>query len=318
MIHIIVNLFFKHLLKILNSRGKSMNPIRTMLFVPGSKPKWFDNIPTYHSDTIILDLEDSVPVNLKSEARNHVAQAIVPLTKKGQRIYVRINKGPYGFDIQDLEAIIQPELEGIVLPKINGPEDVDTLTSLVSEMEYRKNIPMGSTSFIATLETARSIYFAYDIAMKNRVIGLAGISPKNGDVARSIGYQWTSEGLERLYIRSHVVLAARAAGVIPIGGLWQDIHNPDGLREAATFNRQLGFSGEMIIHPSHVSIVQEVYTPSKEEIAYYQGMIEAFESAVQDGAGAVLYEGEHIDYAHVNTAKQMLRFADRLKNSQDE
>jgi citrate lyase subunit beta/citryl-CoA lyase len=284
-----------------------------MLFVPGCKPNWFEKIPSFGSDTIILDLEDSVPVNLKVEARNHVAKAISSLSKQGQRIYVRINRGPYGFDIADLEAVLQPELEGLVLPKINGPEDVDTLTSIVSEIEYQKNIKVGSTKFIATLETARSIYMAYEIAVKERVVSLAGVSPKNGDVARSVGYQWTPEGLERLYIRSKVVLAARAANVIPIGGLWQDVHDLDGLRAAARFNRQLGFSGEMIVHPSHVPIINEVYSPSEEEIAYFKGMIEAFEKAIKEGAGAVLYEGEHIDYAHVNTAKQILQLADSLK-----
>ncbi|KAB2336211.1 CoA ester lyase [Cytobacillus depressus] len=290
-----------------------MKPIRSMLFVPGSKPNWFSKIPSYNSDAIILDLEDSVPVNLKSEARNYVAKAIAPLKEQVQRVYVRINRGPYGFDIDDLNAIVQPELEGILIPKINGPEDVDTLSSIVSEIEYNKNMEIGSTKFIATLETARSIYLAYEIAMKDRVIGIAGVSPKNGDVSRSVGYQWTPEGLERLFIRSKVILAARAANVIPIGGLWQDIHDLKGLKEAALFNRQLGFLGEVVVHPSNVSIINEVYSPSNEEIAYYKGIIEAFETALKEGAGAVLYEGEHIDYAHVNTAKQMLKFAENFK-----
>jgi citrate lyase subunit beta / citryl-CoA lyase len=289
-----------------------MKPIRTMLFIPGSKPKWFNNIAMCQSDTIILDLEDSVPINLKGDARRNVSKAITSLKEQNQRIYVRINRGPYGFDIEDLEAVIQPELEGIVLPKINGPEDIDTLASIVLEIEYKKNLDIGSTKFVATLETARSIYFAYEIAVKERVIALAGVSPKNGDVARSVGYQWSHEGLERLYIRSKVVLAARAANVLPIGGLWQDVHDLDGLRKAAAFNRQLGFTGEMIVHPSNVSVVNEVYSPSDTEITYYKGMIKAFEKALEEGKGAVLYEGEHIDYAHVTTAKQILQFVENF------
>lgn len=287
-----------------------MKPIRTMLFIPGSKPKWFNNIQIYESDTIILDLEDSVPVKLKGEARDNVSKAIEPLFEQNQRIYVRINRGPYGFDMEDLEAVLQPGLEGIVLPKIDGPEDVETLTSIVAEIEYKKNLEIGSTKFVATLETARSIYLAYEIALKDRVIALAGVSPKNGDVARSVGYQWTAEGLERIYIKSKVVLAARAANVMPIGGLWQDVHDLVGLRKEASFNRQLGFSGEMIVHPSNVSVVNEVYSPSEEEIAYYKGMVDAFERAESEGLGAVLYEGEHVDYAHVTTARQMLKLAE--------
>jgi citrate lyase subunit beta / citryl-CoA lyase len=292
-----------------------MKPIRSMLFVPGSKENWFNKIPQYDSDTIILDLEDSVPNNLKEKARKSVAQVISPLASENQRIYVRINRGPYGFHIEDLEAIIQPELEGIVLPKLNGPEDVETLSSIVSEIEHKKNIEIGTTKFIATLETARSIYLAYEIGIKDRVVALAGVSPANGDVARSVGYQWTKEGLERIYIRSHVVLAARAAEIIPIGGLWQDVHDLRGLKEAATFNRQLGFAGEMIVHPSNVPVINKVYSPTEQEIAHYKKMIETFETALSEGAGAVLFEGEHIDYAHVNTARQMLKFADSFKET---
>jgi len=283
-----------------------MKPIRSMLFVPGSKEKWFDKIPGYNTDTVILDLEDSVPDNLKDKARDQVSKAVEPLSKQGQRVYIRINKGPYCFDINDLESVIQPELEGIILPKIDGPEDIDIITSIVSEIEFKKGIEVGSTKFIATLETAKSIHFAYDIAVKERVVGLAGVSPKSGDVERSLGYQWTAEGLERLYIRSHVVLAAKAANVIPIGGLWQDVNDLEGLRKAVSFNRQLGFEGEMIIHPSHVEIVNEVFSISDEQIAYYKGLIDSFEIGVKEGKAAVLYDGEHIDYAHVKTAKQML------------
>ncbi|MBM4763504.1 CoA ester lyase [Bacillus sp. B15-48] len=290
-----------------------MKPFRSMLFVPGSKQNWFSKLATYYTDSIILDLEDSVPNHLKSEARKNVTAAIAPLTEQKQRIYVRVNRGPYGFSIEDLEAIIQPELEGVVLPKIDGPEDIETLTSIVSEIEYKKNLKIGSTKFVATLETARSIYFAYEIAVKERVICLAGVSPKNGDVARSLGYQWTVEGDERLYIRSKVVLAARAANVLPIGGLWQDVHNLDGLRKAAMGNRKLGFVGEMVVHPSNVSIINEIYSPSEAEIIHYKGMIDAFEKAEKEGIAAILYEGEHIDYAHVKTARQILKFAENIK-----
>ncbi|MFJ8066869.1 HpcH/HpaI aldolase/citrate lyase family protein [Psychrobacillus sp. NPDC096426] len=290
-----------------------MKPIRSMLFVPGSKKKWFEKIPDYNSDTIILDLEDSVPDNLKEEARTQVSEVIGALSQKGQRVYVRINKGPYCFNIDDLESVIHSEIEGIVLPKIEGPEDIDILTSIVSEIEFKKGIEVGSTKFIATLETAKSIHLAYDIAVKERVVGLAGVSPKSGDVERSLGYQWTAEGLERLYIRSRVVLAAKAANVIPIGGLWQDVHDLEGLRKAVSFNRQLGFEGEMIVHPSNVEIVNEVFSISDEQIAYYKGLISSFETGVKNGKAAVLYDGEHIDYAHVKTAKQMLDFANNFK-----
>lgn len=283
-----------------------MKPIRSMLFVPGSKKSWLEKVSDSKADTIILDLEDSVPDNMKSEARKNVHEAIKPLKEAGQRVYVRINRGPYCFDITDLEAVIQKELEGIVLPKLNGPEDVDVINSIVSEIEYQKDIEVGTIKFIATLETAESIQLAYEIGKKDRVIGLAGVSPKSGDVERALGYQWSMEGLERLYIRSKVVLAARAAKVFPIGGTWQDIHNLTGLEESVKFNRQLGFMGEMIIHPSHIEAVNEVYSASSGEINYFKGLVDIFEQGIKEGKAAVLYDGEHIDYAHYKTAKEFL------------
>ena len=279
---------------------------RTLLFVPGSKPNWFDKIKNYGADAIILDLEDSVPYAKSKIARGDVARAIRDLDQQGQKVFVRINKGIHAFDLADLEAVIQRELTGLVLPKVNGPEDIDQISELISEIEVKQGIEVGSVKLIPILETARSMYLAYEIGLKKRVIGITGLSAKDGDVSCALGYQWTPEGLETLYLKSKVVLAARAANVMPIGGLWQDVHNLEGLKESASFNRQLGFDGELVLHPSNVPLVNNIYTPSEEEIIYYQGMVEMFEKAEKDGIGAVIYKGEHIDYAHVKTAKQVL------------
>ncbi len=284
-----------------------MKPIRSFLFVPGNRPSGIAKIPTFKADAVVLDLEDSVPFPLKPEARKTVAEAIPGLSAQGQRLFVRVNKSPYAYDWDDLNAVIQPGLEGLVMSKPNGPEDVDMLTQIVSEIEWRKGMEVGAVSLIPTLETARSAQFAYEIACRERVATLAGASAKNGDVARSIGFQWTQEGLETLYFKSQVVLACRAAGKpYPLGGLWQDVHDLEGLRRSLKFNRQLGFSGEMVLHPSNVGPCNEAYTPGAEEVAYYEGMIKVFEEAQAQGRAAVLYEGEHIDYAHVKTARQIL------------
>lgn len=287
-----------------------MKPIRSMLFVPGSKEKWFEKIPEYRSDTVILDLEDSVPADLKEQARKQVSEAISHLHDQGQRVYVRINKGPYSFDFKDVDAVLQDGLEGIVLPKVEGPEDIDIISNIVSQMEYDKGIEVGKTKLIPTLETAKSIQFAYDIAVKDRVCALASVSPKSGDVERSLGYQWTPLGLERLYIRSRVIVAARAANIMPIGGLWQHVHDLKGLTRALKLDRRLGFLGQMVIHPSHVPLVNEIFSPTEEEIRYYKGLIETFQQAMKEGKGAVIYEGEHIDYAHVKSAEKYLELAE--------
>lgn len=289
-----------------------MDTYRTLLFVPGIKQKWFEKIPSYEADGIILDLEDSVPLQLKAEARAHVTKAIPILSSKGVKVFVRVNKGIKEFDVDDLKAVVIHGLTGLVLPKPEGPEEIKELSNVVELLEVEQGIPVGTIRFIPILETAKSMQLAYEIACCDRVMGITGLSAKNGDVARALGYQWTPKGLETLYFRSKVVMSARAAGVSPIGGLWQDVHNLDGLKENAEFNRQLGFEGELVLHPSNVPILNGVYSPSEEEIAYYDGMIKAFEIAEQNGETAIMYEGEHVDYAHVKTAKEVLASVERM------
>ncbi|WP_085990907.1 HpcH/HpaI aldolase/citrate lyase family protein [Oceanobacillus senegalensis] len=283
-----------------------MKRYRTLLFVPGIKKKWFENIPSYNADGIILDLEDSVPANLKEEARQYVSEAIPNLSSKGVDVFVRINKGAEEFDKEDIHSIVMDGLQGIVLPKIDGPDEIEQLSKHIKELEEKQGLAIGGIGLLPILETAKSMQLSYEIASCERVLGIAGLSAKNGDVARSLGYQWTSEGLETLYMRSKVVMSARAAGVSPIGGLWQDVHNLEGLRKSSEFNRQLGFVGELVLHPSNVSIVNDIYSPSKEEIDYYEGLVEAFKNAERNGETAIMYKGEHIDYAHVKTAKKVL------------
>lgn len=291
-----------------------MSLFRTFLFVPGSNYKWFNKLPTYKTDNIILDLEDSVPSDLKEKARTDVANSIEYMNEQNQNVYVRINKELNEFNRLDLEAVITPNLKGLVLPKVEGPEDINKISNQLLEIEEEKNLEFGSIKLIPILETARSMYFAYEVASKDRVIAIAGLAARGGDVQRAVNYQWTPQGLETLYLRSKVVLAARAAGVVPIGGLWQNVHDIEGLKHNTILNRQLGFDGEMVLHPSNVAVVNEIYSPSEEAIAYYKDMIKVFEDSKIKGKGSIMYKGNHIDDAHIKTAKDILSYASQTNN----
>jgi citrate lyase subunit beta/citryl-CoA lyase len=135
-----------------------------------------------------------------------------------------------------------------------------------------------------------------------------------GDAERAIGYQWSKDAIETLYLRSKLVLDSRAAGKPPLINSWYDVADLEGLRKDARLNRSLGYSGMALIHPSHVPVVNEVFTPSEEELAYYQGLLKAFEEAENQGHAAVVYEGDMVDYAMVQTAKDVLAFAESLKD----
>ena len=283
--------------------------VRSLLFVPAHRESWVGRTPQYDADAIILDLEDSVPAEQKGEAREVLRNWIPRLSEKGVRVFVRINRWPDGYDAADIEACVPRGCEGIVLPKVFGPEDVEAVSRLLDALEPKHRDRDRPVLLIPTLETARGLHFAYECALPERVTAVFGAVARNADVSRSVGFQWTEEGLETLYLRSRVVLAVRAAGKLPLGGLWQKVHELDGLRASAQANRRLGMTGEMILHPSNAAIVNEVYSPSADDVRYFEGMVEAYERAVASGRASVMYDGEHIDAAHVQTARGVLALA---------
>ncbi|AQV98351.1 CoA ester lyase [Cupriavidus necator] len=287
----------------------AMKPVRSMLFVPGNKPDWIEKSITSKADSLILDLEDSVPAPLKVEARGIVRSRLAWLAEQGQRVFVRINRSPHLYDFEDILAVVGPHIEGIVISKPVGPEDIDTVSMMLSEAEYRNGVELGSTRVIPLLETARALELAYEIAGRDRVSAICGCTAKNADVARALGYVWTPDGRETLYLKSRAVMAARAAGKLPIGGVWQQVRDLEGLRKSSLLDRNLGMSGELALHPSNVAVINEVYSPSPEEVAFYEGMIAALEQAQANGRASTIYDGEHIDIAHVKTAREIVALA---------
>lgn len=286
-----------------------MKPVRSFLFVPGNRESMIAKAAASGADALILDLEDSVPAAEKLAARALVAGSIAGLAGRGQRVWVRVNRSAYLHDFEDILAVVRPGIEGVVLSKPGGPEDVTTAAALVAEAEHRAGMPVGSAGLIPILETARSMQLAYEIAALPRVTGIVGCTARNADVARALGFVWTPEGRESQYLKSRVVMAARAAGKWPIGGLWQQVKDLDGLARASTLDRQLGMAGELALHPMQVATINRIYTPGAEEVAYYRGMIAAMDAAAAEGRASVLYDGEHVDIAHVKTAREMIALA---------
>lgn len=294
-------------------------PIRSFLFVPGNKASWIDKSIQSRADALILDLEeldleDSVPLNHKTEAREIVRSKLEWLSEQKQRTWVRINRSPHLYDFEDILAVVGPHLEGIVISKPNGPEDIDTVSAMLAEAEYRRGAAIGSTRVLPLLETSRSLQFAYEIALRDRVLALVGATAKNADVSRALDTVWSVDGRETLFLKSRVVMAARAAGKLPIGGLWQHVHDLEGLRSASLRDRALGMSGELLLHPSNVATVNEIYSPSPEQVAFYEGMVAALEAAQKEGRASTIYDGEHIDIAHVKTAHEILALARTLQS----
>ncbi|GAA4353721.1 CoA ester lyase [Variovorax defluvii] len=287
-----------------------MRPMRSILFVPGHKEGWPDKAVAAGADGVILDLEDAVPTAMKAQAREVVAQSIRKLAAGSRKVgvYVRLNALETGLTGDDLEKIVIPGLDGVLLPKNYGPRDFVACDALITHFERRNGVKPGTVEIVCSLETAQAYASCEKILEASpRVATLFAGTAKDADVSRSIGFQFTPGGHETLYLRSRALLATRAAGrQFSWVGLWQDLKDPEGAKAFAIQNRQLGFTSMVMIHPSHIAIANEVFTPSEQEVIFYKGMIEALEKGEAEGNAAVLYEGQHIDYAHVKTARQVV------------
>lgn len=293
-----------------------MRPTRSLLFVPGHREGWAAKGAASGADALILDLEDSVPLDRKKEGREVVARSIRGVRKANPDIglYVRVNSLDTGMAGDDIEAVAIEGCDGLVLPKTFGARDIVCFEALVDHFERRNGVRAGTLEFILSLETARA-YSECEamIVASPRCATLFAGTARDADVSRSVGFEFTAEGMETLYLRSRALLAVRAAGKdFPIVGLWQEIKDLEGCRRFAIDNRRIGFRGMVMIHPAHVPIANEVFTPSPSDVAFYRGMIEAFEAAEAAGHAATAYEGHHIDYAHVKTARQVIALADRF------
>ncbi len=296
-----------------------MQLMRSILFVPGHRQGWAEKAVAKGADGVFLDLEDSVPNDLKESARDVVAASIHSLANGPKRvgIYVRLNAFETGMTGDDIEKVLVPGLDGFLLPKIYSPRDVICLDALVTHYERRNGVAAGTIEFILPLETAQAYAQCEQlIAASPRVATLFAGTAKDADVSRSVGFQFTPQGMETLYMRSKALLAVRAAGLqFPLVGLWQDLNDTEGARAFSKQNRELGFRGEVMIHPANIDMINATYSPSADDVAFYSGMIVAFEQAEAKGIAAVEYEGQHIDYAHVKTAREVIALYEQLKKS---
>ncbi|TDC76370.1 HpcH/HpaI aldolase/citrate lyase family protein [Streptomyces hainanensis] len=282
-------------------------PLRSMLFVPGTRTDWLPRAAASGADAVILDLEDAVAEADRAAATERVAE-VVAAAAHDLALFVRINPLDGWSAAAELRAVARPGLAGIVLPKVGDPEQVRFADRLLSWCEREHGLPDGTFALVPLLETARGLRSAFELAAAAPRVGYAGaLTAPGGDVERAVGYRWTPEGEETRALRSRVLLDVRAAGVAhPVGGLWTRIADPAGLRAFAEQNRGLGYAGLMAIHPSHVPVINEVFSPSPDELARCARLVAAVAAGQAAGVGAVAFEGEMVDEAMAATARLLL------------
>jgi citrate lyase subunit beta/citryl-CoA lyase len=283
---------------------------RSLIFVPGNSVRFVEKAKTLAADIICFDLEDSVPDNEKYAARRIIAETLLARRQEYcGHVYVRTNSPESGLVSDDLEAVLQKGIDGIVVPKVNDAYEMLEIKKHIVMLEKERKT--DKIALMPSIETARGVVNAYLVAsaderIKALVFGVFDFlydMRLDYDEHDPVGYS---------YVRAKIPVDARAAGVHAIDAIWQKIDDIDGLIRDATMARRLGYSGKSIIHPTQIEPVHKVFRPSKNEVEWAKKVVQALDQAMKKGTGrgAVRLEGKMIDAVHYKQAKAILDAAD--------
>ena len=287
-----------------------MEPLRTLLFVPGIRQNMIEKARNLPADVLVLDLEDSVAAAEKAKARTMVTESIAGLALKEQKVFVRINSLPSGHGQQDLEAVIINGVDGISQPKPSSGNEVRQVEAIIERLEGERGIKQGHIKLIPWIETAKGLLNAFDIASASpRVVGVALGAE---DLALDTGMERTEEGGELLLPRTMVVIAAKAAEVIAIDTPYNNFQDEEGLIKDARLARSLGFEGKFLVHPSQIDPVNQVFRPTPEEVTQAKRIVEAFAAAEAQGFASTSVEGKMIDTPQARKAQRLLEIAESI------
>jgi len=267
-------------------------PYRSVLYIPGSKPRALEKARTLAVDAIIFDLEDAVAVEEKLAARAVLVQTLREADYGSRARIVRINgfDTPWGRD--DVAALAGVAVEGVLIPKVNHPADLQAVAEAIAD------VPLW-----AMLETAAGILGAAAIAAHPRLVGMV---MGTNDLARELGARFRPDRLALQAGLGLCLLAARAQGRIIIDGVYNAYRDDAGLATECAQGRDLGFDGKTLIHPAQLAIANAAFAPSEAEIELARRQIAAFDDATAKGLGVAVVDGQIVENLHIVTARQML------------
>jgi len=280
---------------------------RSRLYLPGSNPDLMLNAGLFKPDAVILDLEDSVSPAEKDTARLLVRNALRAIDFMGCERMVRINQLPAG--LEDLPAVVAQQVNLILIPKVEGADEVMQVVNAVNQIASRLKIH-DPIWVMPILESAAGVWHAYEIASTSEQV--AALSFGAEDFTRDIQAERTVEGKESFVARSLVVLGARAAGVQPIDTVFSDVSDEAGLLASTREAIALGFEGKGCIHPRQIRVIHDAFRPKDEDILYALKVKAAMEEAERTGAGVISLGTKMIDPPVVARARRTLRVAEEM------
>ena len=285
--------------------------LRTFLFAPGNHARRVEKALTLGADAVILDLEDAVAISEKVATRKTVVEVLsAPRQCQG---YVRVNAIGTQWCMGDLMALVQPGVDGIVLPKVESAADLRTIDWLIGNLERERGLPVGGIDLMPIIETAVGFSRLDRILAARSLKDTPGpwrvkrISFGAGDFTNDVGMTWTPGEEELSELRVRMIVASRAAGLEPpIDTVWIHQQDADALRRSVERSLRMGFQGRLCIHPDQVAVVNEIFTPSAAVVERAERVIKAFQEAEAAGLAAIQVDGVFVDYPIVYRAQRTL------------
>ncbi len=275
--------------------GQTPRPLRSVLYIPGSKDRALDKARGLAADAIIFDLEDAVAPDEKPQARETLRTALATGGYAPRLCLVRINALDTEWGSADLSAFQGGAMDGVLVPKVNSAADVEAIA------QRAPGVPVW-----AMMETARGILNAAEIADHP---SMAGFVMGTNDLAKELGSRSRSAMTTSLQT---CLLAARAAGIPCIDGVYNAFKDEDGLRAECQEGRDFGFEGKTLIHPAQLAIANAVFAPSEAEVDLARRQIAAFAEAEAEGKGVAVVDGRIVENLHVETARATLAKAEAI------
>ena len=284
--------------------------LRSMLFVPGHLPRFLDRAAQTDADALILDLEDSVPPPHKAEARANIKKRLDEGVYR-QQIFIRVNALDTGMLPEDLRWTVHRATTGFMFTKVHDERDIVFFDRLLTQIESELGLEAGASKMCPLIETASAGLHTLQIATASpRMVALAF---GGEDYLTDLDGLHRKHGLGFLVPRALLVMAARAARLEAIDTPYLDIADDAGFEREVTLARELGFSGQLLIHPSQVPIANRIFAPSEEEIREARRIVEAIEEGREKGLGVGLLDGSLIGPPMEKRARAVLRKVDRMR-----
>ncbi|WP_050929138.1 HpcH/HpaI aldolase/citrate lyase family protein [Aestuariivita boseongensis] len=274
-------------------------PYRSVLYIPGSKPRALDKARGLPVDAIIFDLEDAVSLEEKVNARATLKEALAQGGYGNRVKIVRINGLDTEWGADDAAAVTQMDADAVLLPKVDSPADLDALAAIT-----------GDLPIWAMMETPRGMLNADAIAAHPK---LQGMVMGTNDLAKELQTRFRADRVPLLTSLGLCLLAAKANGVVIVDGVYNAFKDDEGLKVECDQGRDMGFDGKTLIHPAQVEVTNTAFAPSEAEVDLARRQIAAFEEAEAAGQGVAVVDGKIVENLHVATAREILAKADAIE-----